>query len=263
MLAVAASLLVIATALCVHVKKHRNAHRPHPTPKALARPLRPSEASAVLGTKPAPARKSRWHPPHDLKVWLTTFRGRTYRVIQLPRCEHLETVISYNPQGETLQEAKKRLGGIAASTGSFHNPKSMVLADFMQSEGSIVCPARTGRSFVAVSRKGAISISGDYNTIKGDPGFSAIALGQRLVPLMRDGFSTAFMNEITDRMAVGVNANFIFIVTGKTSIWRLSEFMHTNLPLTSAINCDGGHVVRGKGPVHLVFRWKSQQPKSK
>ena len=168
----------------------------------------------------------------------------------------MEALISYNPQGETIREAKNCLGGIAASTGSFHNPKSMVLADFLQRKGTIMCPARTGRCFVAVDGIGALSISGDYNTIKGDPKFSAIALGQRLVPLMQDGFSTAFMNKVTDRMAVGLNKSFIFIVQGKSSVWRLSQFMQTKLPITTAINCDGGHVVRGKGPVHIVFRWK-------
>jgi len=226
--------------------------------KILTRPLLPAEATAVLGAKETPVRKTPWHPPHLVKVWLTTFRGRTYRVIQLPRCEHLETLISYNPRGETLREAKNRLGGIAATTGSFHNPESMVLADFLQRKGTIMCPARTGRCFVAVDREGAVSISGDYNTVKGDPRFSAIALGQRLVPLMNDGFSLAFMNKVTDRMAVGLNKNFIFIVQGKSSVWRISEFLQTQLPIRTAINCDGGHVVRGKGPVHLVFRWRQK-----
>ena len=233
-------------------------HRVRASEKLLTRSLRPSEATAVLGAKKTPDRKTLWHPPHVLKVWLTTFRGRTYRVTQLPRCEHVETLISYKPRGETLCEAKNRLGGIAASTGSFHNPKSMVLADFLQRKGTIICPARTGRCFVAVDGKGALSISGDYNTIKGDARFSAIALGQRLVPLMKDRFSLAFMNKVTDRMAVGLNKNFVFIVQGKSSIWRLAQFMQTQLPVETAINCDGGHVVRGKGPVHLVFRWRQK-----
>lgn len=171
----------------------------------------------------------------------------------------METLITYDPRGETLREAMKRLGGVAASTGSFHNPKSMVLADFLQRKGTIMCPARTGRCFVAVDHNGALDISGDYKAVKGDAKFSAIALGQRLVPLMQDKFSLAFMNQVTDRMAVGLNKNFIFIVQGKTSIWRLSEFMQTELPVSTAINCDGGHVVRGKGPVHLVFRWRQEQ----
>ncbi len=221
------------------------------------RSLTPPEATAVLGGRTVPDPQPEWHPPHVVKVWLTTYRDATYRVTQLPRCWHLETVISYDPRGQTLKQAKERLGGIAACTGSFHNPQSMVLADFLQHKGAIMCPARTGRCFVVVDDSGGMGISGDYDAVKHDPRFSAIALGQRLVPLMRDGFALGFMNSVTDRMAVGLNQNFIFIVQGKTSIWRLSEFMETQLPVSSAINCDGGHVVRGRGPVHLVFRWKS------
>ncbi len=225
-------------------------------PKPFSRLLKPAEAAAVLGAEPPAPKQTSWHPPHVVKVWLTNYRGHTYRITQIPRCEHVETVIAYNPSGETLQQAKKRLGGMAASTGSFHNPKSMALADFLQSKGSIVSPARTGRAFVAIDKHGGVDISGDYEKVKADPGASAIALGQRLVPLARDGFTVAFMNRITDRMAVGLNTNYIFIVQSKTSIWRLSEFLRTQLPVTTAINCDGGHVVRGKGPVHLVFRWR-------
>ena len=257
-IAAALVILLLVTVVCWLSRARNTEQRARASRQILTRPLLPSEATAVLGAKATPVRETPWHPPHTMKVWLTTFRGRTYRVTQLPRCEHLETLISYNPGGETLREAKNRLGGIAASTGSFHNPKSMVLADFLQRKGTIMCPARTGRCFVAVDGIGALSISGDYNTIKGDPRFSAIALGQRLVPLMRDGFSTAFMNKVTDRMAVGLNKSFVFIVQGKSSVWRLSQFMQTKLPITTAINCDGGHVVRGKGPVHIVFRWKKE-----
>lgn len=259
-LALAAVVVILGLALAGTIHwAARGVDKP-PVPnvnKVLTRKLLPSETAAVLGASETPKRKGRWHPPHIVKVWLTTFRGRTYRVIQLPRCEHLETLISYNPRGETLREAKNRLGGIAASTGSFHNPKSMALADFLQRKGSIMCPATTGRCFVAVDGDGAMRISGDYNAVRGDPMSSAIALGQRLVPLMRDGFSVAFMNKVTDRMAIGLNRNFIFIVQGKSSIWRLSQFLETQLPIRTAINCDGGHVVRGKGPAHLVFRWKN------
>jgi hypothetical protein len=252
------AVLLSATAIYRLSQARRDKPQPHDALRPMTRSLLPSEATAILGGKGVPGPTPEWHPPHVLKVWLTTFRGQTYRVTQLPRCEHLETLISYDPRGQTLRQAQARLGGIAASTGSFHHPESMVLADFMQQKGAIMCPARTGRCFVAVDRTGAVSISGDYETIKGDPRYSAIALGQRLVPLMRDGFSLAFMNKVTDRMAVGLNQNFIFIVQGKSSIWRLSEFMATELPVSSAINCDGGHVVRGKGPVHIVFRWRRQ-----
>ena len=78
--------------------------------------------------------------------------------------------------------------------------------------------------------------------------------------LQRNGFSVAFMNKTTDRMAIALNSNFIFIVQGKTDIWRLAHFIAHKLPASTAINCDGGHVVRGKGPVHIVFRWKTASP---
>ena len=49
------------------------------------------------------------HPKHVGKVWLTTHKGRTFRVIQLPRCEHMEAVLSYEPSGETKEQAKERV----------------------------------------------------------------------------------------------------------------------------------------------------------
>lgn len=102
----------------------------------------------------------------------------------------------------------------------------------------------------------ALSISGDYDMAKGDPWFRAIALGQRLVPMMQDGFLTAFTNKITDRMAIGLNRNFIFIVQGEVQHLSAVLVHADQLPVSTAINCDGGHVVHGKGPVHLVFRWQ-------
>ncbi len=247
-------LLIAAVAL---IKMSVAYERPAlPKNKPLNMILEPVEASTVMGGSPVEIDQDNWHPPHKVKVWTTTHKGRMFRVIQLPHCEHLETVLSYNPSGETVKQAKERLGGVAACTGSFHNSSSMVLADFFQKKGSLISGAKTGRSFVAIDECGRLCISNDYATFKRKPGVSALALGQRLVPLQRDGFSTAFMNRVTDRMAVGLNDNFIFIIQGKSDIWRLAHFIQNKLPVDSAINCDGGHVVRGKGPVHMVFRWK-------
>lgn len=230
-----------------------------PGPPRLDRPitkvLKPVEKSAVLGATGLDQRKGSWHPPHKVKAWTTRHKSRTFRVIQLPHCEHIETLITYNPAGETVRRAKLKSNGIAACTGSFHNPSSMALADFLQRNGSVLSPARTGRGFFAVHADRRLEISKDYHLIKGKTGVSALALGQRLLPLERDGFSVGFMNRVTDRMAIGLNKNFIFIVQGKSDIWRLSHFMQHKLPITTAINCDGGHVVKGKGPVHIVFRW--------
>lgn len=201
------------------------------------------------------------HPRHQVKVWLTTYRGRTFRVIQLPRCEHMEAVIAYHKRGETKEDAKERLGGVAVCTGAFHNSRSMALADFYQHDGSILSGARTGRWFLAVMNDGHMDLSGDYGLYKGTPGVSAMALGQRLAPVLhKDGFSTRFMNRVTDRMALGMSHDYIFIVQGKSDIWRLADFMQKELPCHVAVNCDGGHVVRGRAPMHIVFRWRESPP---
>lgn len=234
-------------------------HHKRPVKPKIARAvlvLKPSESSRLLGATAQQVKKTKWHPPHILKVWTATYKGRTFRITQLPHCEHIETLITYDGSGETLKQAKLRTGGIAACTGSFHNPQTMALADFLQRNGAIISPARTGRGYMAVYANGSLGISRDYNVVKGKTGISALALGQRLLPLQQDGFSKAFMNEVTDRMAVALNRNFIFIVQGKSDVWRLADFIKHKLPASSAINCDGGHVVRGKGPVHIVFRWK-------
>lgn len=254
-LALISTLLAVAVLLGTVFVSQFNRPEP-PKIKRSVRVLKPAESDLVLGaTSPQPKRNDP-HPPHQVKVWMAVYKGRTFRVTQLPHCEHLETLITYDGSGETLKQAKLRAGGIAACTGSFHNSQTMALADFLQRDGCVISPARTGRSYVAVHASGKLDISCDYNAVKGISGISALALGQRLLPLQQDGFSTAFMNKVTDRMAVGLNRNFIFIVQARTDIWRLAHFIGHKLPARTAINCDGGHVVRGKGPVHIVFRWK-------
>lgn len=223
----------------------------------MERVLDTKQAASLFGDDSSRPEQETWHPPHVVKVWMARHKNRVFRVIQLPRCEHLETVITYNPSGETLKQAKMRVGGVAAVTGSYHHPRSMALADFLQRDGCVLAGARTGRCLVVINRDGLLDISPEYNGVKGQPGISALALGQRLVPLERDGFSTAFMNRVTDRMAIGVNRHFIFIVQGKSDIWRLAHFIRTKLPVRSAVNSDGGHVVKGKAPVHIVFRWRT------
>lgn len=218
--------------------------------------LKPSEADVILRAESVEPKQSAWHPPHTVKVWMARHKDRTFRITQLPRCEHLEMVISYEPSGETLARAKQRLGGVAACTGSFHHPQTMALADFLQRNGSVLAASRTARCVISNGDMGRLDISDDISCVVRKSGVNALKLGQRLVPLQHDGFTTAFMNRQTDRMAIGLNSNFIYIVQGKSDIWRLAHFMGTKLPLSSAVNSDGGHVVRGKAPVHLVFRWK-------
>lgn len=201
---------------------------------------------------------SRPHPKHVVKVWTTTYKKRVFRVTQLPRCRHMEAVISYEPVGETKERAKQRLHGVAVCTGSFHNPRSMSLADFLQRNGNVSSHATTGRWFFAVQENGDLDMSNNYMLVKGRSGVSVITLGQRLLPLHRDGFSVAFMNRVTDRMALGLGHDYIFIVQGKSDLWRLADFMAKQLPCKVALNADGGHVVRGRSPVHIVFRWRNQ-----
>ena len=250
------SLLLSATVLLISSRetgrRYDMPRLPYPTIRQLPR---------VREGLPPP-RPPVWHPPHRVKVWTAVYRGRTFRVIQMPRCEHIETIIAYNLSGETLKQAKVRLGGVAACTGSFHHPQSFALADFLQLQGAVRGNRNTGRWFLATYDDGRLAISRDYAAVVGKADVSAAALGQLLVPFMRDGFSTAFMNKVTDRMAIGLNRNFIFVVQGKSDIWRLAHFMAHELPCDIAINSDGGHVVRGVAPVHIVFRWRTAKATS-
>src|SRR3989344_3615123 len=51
-------------------------------------------------------KQAKFHPKHELVVWTTRYHGRIFRVIKLPRCEHLETIMTYFPAGETKEQAK-------------------------------------------------------------------------------------------------------------------------------------------------------------
>ena len=261
-------LLLVATVTAVLV-----ALVGRPEPPGVSRPAtfpeirgKPSESAKVpyLSSAPKlyiyrsePQPPAQPHPKHVVKVWLTSYHGHTFRVTQLPRCEHMEAVIAYHPKGETKEEAMRRLGGVAVSTGSFHNPGNLELVDFVQHEGAVISGATTGRWFFAILQNGDLDISDNYMLVKGKSGVSALALGPRLVPLRRDGFSKTFMDAVTDRMALGLSHDYIFIIQGKSSIWTLGDFIKNTLPVTIALNADGGHVVKGRSPVHIVFRWRN------
>jgi hypothetical protein len=220
--------------------------------------VRPPKKVVVYHSErlPAPAK----HVAHEVKAWTTRYRGRIFRVIQLPRCEHLEAVIAQAPAGETMQQAKLRLGGVAVSTGAFHNPRTFSPADFIQRGGRQLGPARTGRWMFMILADQTLQISDNYMLVRKDRGIEAIALGQRLVPFHRDGFSTAFINAVTDRNAIGLSVDHIYIVQGRSDLWHLAEFMKTKLPVKIAVNTDGGHVLRGRAPTHIVFRWRKLPP---
>jgi len=212
--------------------------------------------SLVLTAPAATPTPAATHPSHEVKVWVARFKGRNLHVARLPRCKHLQAVITNEPSGETRERAKQRVGGVASMTGTFHHPRTLSLADFLQRDGAIESAAHTGRWFLVILADGSVDITGNYAAYEGKSGVSAMALGQRLVPLHQDGFSTHFMNQVTERMAIGLTRDCIYLVEGKTDIWRLATFMQDKLHVTIAINSDGGHVVRGRAPVHLVFRWR-------
>jgi len=214
-----------------------------------------------VAIEPSNPQRDHDHPPHGVKVWIARYKGRTFRVTQLPRCEHLETIFTYYPAGETLARARKRMGGIAGMSGSFHNPQSMYLADFLQRDGTVLRAATTGRAMAVVWPSGILDITRNYTKVVRVPAVHAMALGQQLFPFTYDGFSKAFMNQVTDRMSIGINQRFIYIVQGKSDIWRLAAFYRDEIPVRIAVNSDGGHVVRGRAPVHIVFRWKQKRAK--
>lgn len=177
-----AVVLSVAAAPCRPVARQpapaRASHR------SQARPI------AVPPAKAQPAEQK--CPDHAVKTWAASYRGRTFRVTRLPRCQHIESLIAYNAAGETKEQAQRRLQGIAVCSGSFHHPRTMAIADFLQNKGEVITDPTTHRWFLAVLDDSQLKISGNYDLLKGRHGVSALALGQRLVPLHQDGFSRAF-----------------------------------------------------------------------
>lgn len=206
--------------------------------------------------KPPPERK--WHSRHIVKTWLTNYRGRVFRTVQIPRCEHVEMVVTYTPApGATRDEIKRRTGAIVVCTGSYHHPTTMALADFLMKDGRALMGRRTRRGILTSDREIVADILEEI--VRGKE-VSAVALGSRLVPFKLDGFSKAFANRQTDRMAIGLTKGYIFVVQGVSDLWRLGHFMEHGLGCSKAINADGGHVVKGRGPVHIAFRWRRPEP---
>lgn len=214
----------------------------------------PPKPEAVVIPLPGPPPRRRWHPEHRVKVWMAKFHGRIFRTVQLPRCEHIEMVITYVPApGETCVQAKRRTGAIVACSGSYHHPQSMALADFLSRSGHVLAGRRTQRGILTSDPPQVADILD--HVVRGKQ-VDAVALGSRLVPFSLDGFPRSFANEQTDRMAIGLTKGYVFVVQGKSDLWRLSAFMREALGCSKAINADGGHVVKGRGPVHIAFRWR-------
>ena len=201
------------------------------------------------------------HPRHEARVWTTKFRKTIFRVVKLPNCNHLETIITYRLPGETKECAKKRLGGVAVCTACFYNPTNLRPVDFFRRNGKITVGREIGRPFLKINENGPIEISRDYSTLYQDPSCDALALGPQLVPYYHDGFSMDFASQKTDRMALAMTRNYLYIVQGKTNLKTLEKFINKKLRSNSAINTDGGHSVKGYSPFHLVFRWKKLPPR--
>ncbi len=196
------------------------------------------------------------HPHHQLIVWTTTYQKTIFRVIKLPRCQHLETIITYNPPGETKEQAKKRMEGIAVCTANFYNTQTLKPVDYFRRYGIEITGKEVGRPYLAIYNDGWLEVSDNYQYIRKNPKIDALALGQLLVPFNFNGFSIFFANIETDRMALAFSKNYFYIVQGKSNLWRLSKFIKVKLYCDLAINTDGGHAVKGYSPFHLVFRWK-------
>jgi hypothetical protein len=221
-------------------------------------PPPPPPPAEVVIPLPDPPPKRTWHPRHQVKVWMAKYKGRIFRTVQIPRCEHVEMIVTYRPApGETCRQVKERTGAIVAMTGSYHHPQTMVLADYFQHNGRVLMGRRTERG-ILTSDEGQVADILD-EIVRGHE-VNAVALGSRLVPFKLDGFSRAFANQQTDRMAVGLTKGYIFVVQGNSDLWRLAAFFREALGCSKAINADGGHVVKGRGPVHIAFRWRKKQP---
>lgn len=203
------------------------------------------------------------HPKHQMTVWTTRYKKTVFRVIKLPRCEHLEIVFTYCLPGETKEQAKKRLNGVTACTGCFYNPAELRPVDFFRRNGQKIVGKEQGRCFLATFPDGRIELSKDYRLLENQE-IDALALGQMLVPFSYDGFNDYFANIQTDRMALGFSKKHLYIIQGKTSLWKLTKFIQEKLYCDLAINTDGGHAVKGYSPFHLVFRWqKANSPDQK
>ena len=113
---------------------------PPPPPKPKPKPV------DVVIPLPDPPPERKWHPRHQSKTWLTKYRGRIFRTTQLPRCEHVEMLVTYHPApGVTRAQVKQRTGAIVVCTGSYHHPQTMALADYLQRDGRVLMARRTQR----------------------------------------------------------------------------------------------------------------------
>ncbi|NLB96963.1 MAG: hypothetical protein GX785_14805 [Armatimonadetes bacterium] len=246
---VAMLAVALALALC---PSPMGIEPPPPPPKPKPKPV------DVVIPLPDPPPERKWHPRHQSKTWLTKYRGRIFRTTQLPRCEHVEMLVTYHPApGVTRAQVKQRTGAIVVCTGSYHHPQTMALADYLQRDGRVLMGRRTQRGILTSDTTKVVDILDEI--VRGNE-VSALALGSRLVPFKLDGFSVAFANKQTDRMAIGLTKGYIFVVQGVSDLWCLGRFFEEVLGCSKAINADGGHVVKGRGPVHIAFRWRKSPP---
>lgn len=227
--------------------------------KAALAPFLPKKKATQEKVELPKIKQAKFHPQHQMIVWTTRYKERIFRVIKLPRCEHLETIITYFPEGETKEQARNRLGGIASCSAAFYDPKTNKPVDYFRKDGHKITGRAVGRWFLAIFPDGSLEISGDHSLLGKNPTINALSLGQRLVPFHHDSFSVGFANLLTDRMALSFSQHYLYIVQGKSNLWLMGRFIKDKLYSTEAINTDGGHSVKGRSPFHLVFRWKTDQ----
>lgn len=201
------------------------------------------------------------HPRHQVIVWTTRFEGTIFRVIKFPHCEHVETIITDEPTGETKKQAKDRWDGFASSTACFYNQDNLQPVDFFRRYGKIKVGREVGRGVLIIREDGHLEITRDYDFLLSNPAMDALALGSTISPFNLDGFTTSFANLITDRMSLAISSKYIYLVQANTSLWKMSQFVQKRLPCDTAINTDGGHAVKSKSPYHLVFRWRKPATK--
>ncbi|MDZ7586396.1 MAG: hypothetical protein U0946_01460, partial [Patescibacteria group bacterium] len=190
------------------------------------------------------AKPSTDHPRHQVIVWTTRYKGTIFRVIKFPHCQHVETIFTNCPPGETRKQVKDRLGGFASSTACFYNRNTLLPVDFFRKSGKVYVGREVGRSVLAIREDGRLEITKDYDFLQSDATIDALALGSLISPFSLDGFTSDFANLITDRMSLAISPKYIYLVQANTSLWKMSQFVEVRLPCDMAINTDGGHSVK-------------------
>ncbi len=196
------------------------------------------------------------HPSHEVLVSVVRYQHRIFHVVRLPRCEHLEAVITNEPSGETLAQAKQRMGGVASIPAPSMTPTAS-LSPISSSATAPSNPAPPPAAGCSSSPPTASSTSpATTRSTKASPASPRWPWASASSPSTATASTTSCMKRRTERMAIGLTKEDIYLVEANTDIPRLAAFMKNKLKVEIALNSDGGHVVHGNAPVHLIFRWR-------